>query len=937
MKLKCLNRFLLAVSVASLTVSAAKEKKTAKEGGKPADSSTSPPVFFLQDLSDGLCLAGEDFRRCSIDTLFYVVGKPGQYQVHKRPTTLGTGASDQLEEEGDGICITKKTCTDNAEEPKKPQDLKLGKCTHCGAKGWNIMGDTTTGYILTEGDGKLCVKREEKTKKAVLVPCISSNRNEVLYTTFQLQFAYKADIEVMGSPAARFITAAADGDKKAVQNLLKSADNDEKLVNSRDWDHLSPLAAASSGGHLDIVKLLIKEGAEINAKDKDSVTALMEAALKGYTKVVETLLSSGAEVDATAQSGISALFLAANSGHVDVVKLLLKAGANPKNSRADGVSALATAAAAGYAEVVKMLIDAGCDGTEKTVPDGLSPLMNAAESGSVETLKVIMNYIKKNSADPKAEINHLSSNGLSALILASANSKKDAVIYLIDQGAELENMHDTGINALMYAAAMDSVEIVKILLEKGADINKQHANGGTALLEASAVGAKGTVALLLESGAVYKTGDDDNITPIMTASSQGHTEIVQMLIEKLKADGMTDKELIDYLNVPSHSGGTPVMFAAHFGSYNVTKYFIELGVEINMHAQATPAYLEKYAKQIADGQIDTKDPNYEPHVDGVTALTVATQKGHLEVVKLLLEHGADVQAKDDEDRTALLMAVTGNHGELATLLVSKGADPNTVYVDEEGASHNLLMDAIIVENEEFASLLITKGADIYYVDDTSVSTLLQASHRGLEKIVGLLLEKHALASTEDKESIQSKYIDFPSSEGITPLIAAASEGHAGILKMLIAAKASLNAQDKDGTTALMAASARGHFDVVSVLLAAGANINDQNDDGHTALMFAYNGKTQVETLWERYSQLLLESKTEGTDDEADVTGPIIAEALSNHTKLIGLLVEKGADPNLKDKEGHIAVDFDFHPDLDGEVMEKEAQKEKTRDESKNEL
>ena len=61
--------------------------------------------------------------------------------------------------------------------------------------------------------------------------------------------------------------------------------------------------------------------------------------------------------------------------------------------------------------------------------------------------------------------------------------------------------------------------------------------------------------------------------------------------------------------------------------------------------------------------------------------------------------------------------------------------------------------------------------------------------------------------------------------------------------MLIAAKASLNAKDKDGTTALMAASARGHFDVVSTLLAAGANINDQNDDGHTALMFAYNGKT----------------------------------------------------------------------------------------------
>lgn len=439
-------------------------------------------------------------------------------------------------------------------------------------------------------------------------------------------------------------------------------------------------------------------------------------------------------------------------------------------------------------------------------------------------------------------------------------------------------------------------------------------------------------------GALYNEGDDDSVTPLMTAASQGHLEIVQLLVEKLKADGVNGQDLLDLLNKKSFTGGTAVMFSSHFGSYNVTKYFIELGVDLNLHAQATPEYLEKYARQIADGSIDTKDPNHEPHVDGVTALTVAAQKGHYDVAKLLLEHGADVHAKDDEDRTALLMAVTGNYGELATLLISKGADPNTVYVDEEGASHNLLMDAIIVENEDFASLLITKGADIYYVDDTSVSTLLQASHRGLEKIVELLLEKHlSTADTNDKDSIQSKYIDFPSSEGITPLIAAASEGHSAILNMLISAKADINARDKDGTTALMAASARGHFDVVSALLDAGANINDQNDDGHTALMFAYNGKTQVETLLERYSQLLLESKTDSADEAADVTGPIIVEALSNHTKLISLLVEKGADQNMKDKEGHTAADFDFHPDLDSEVMEKEAQKEKTRDESKNEL
>ena len=73
------------------------------------------------------------------------------------------------------------------------------------------------------------------------------------------------------------------------------------------------------------------------------------------------------------------------------------------------------------------------------------------------------------------------------------------------------------------------------------------------------------------------------------------------------------------------------------------------------------------------------------------------------------------------------------------------------------------------------------------------------------------------------------------------------------VKLLVDSKADVNAKDKDSTTSLMAASARGHFEVVELILAAGADVNQQNIDGHTALMFAYNGKNQVETLWERYN------------------------------------------------------------------------------------
>jgi len=297
--------------------------------------------------------------------------------------------------------------------------------------------------------------------------------------------------------------------------------------------------------------------------------------------------------------------------------------------------------------------------------------------------------------------------------------------------------------------------------------------------------------------------------------------------------------------------------------------------------------------------------------------------------------------------TTRMLAVKGNYGEVASVLVEAGADPDTPYVDDDGDSHNLLMDAIIVENAEFALLLIEHGANLYHEDDHKVSTLLQASHRGMSEVVQKLLEKYS-----GEDSPKEGWVDSPSDEGITPLIAASSEGHADIVPLLLKAGANPGAKDRDETTSLMAASARGHVEIVELLLGAGASANDQNVDGHTALMFAYNGKNQVETLWERFNQFVPDKSksspegaeadaTEGEDEEEELddggTGAILQAALSNHTKMIDVLLANGADESIKDKEGHAARDFDYHPEADAEVLDAEREAEKKREDSHNEL
>jgi len=164
-----------------------KDKKQSTSSTSGVAKAQGPPPFFLQDPADGLCLAGEEFKRCSVDTLFYVIGSPGSYSIVKRPH-----GEDDAADSSNKMCLAKPSCAEK--DALKVQDLKIAPCTHCGAKSWNILGDSDTGYVLTEGGlnvtgsatkpVKLCLVREKQSRKAKLSPCDSQ---DIVYTPLQLQ------------------------------------------------------------------------------------------------------------------------------------------------------------------------------------------------------------------------------------------------------------------------------------------------------------------------------------------------------------------------------------------------------------------------------------------------------------------------------------------------------------------------------------------------------------------------------------------------------------------------------------------------------------------------------------------------------------------------------------------------------------------------------
>lgn len=328
------------------------------------------------------------------------------------------------------------------------------------------------------------------------------------------------------------------------------------------------------------------------------------------------------------------------------------------------------------------------------------------------------------------------------------------------------------------------------------------------------------------------------------------------------------------VNQIAHSGGTAVMFSAGNGHNETTEVLLKAGADVNVVVKATPEYIEQVKKALVEGK-----PDVEPHTDGVTALIVAAQAGHVGTVKLLVEAGANLNVRDEDNLTALCSAAKGTFYNVSMLLVSAGADPNCSYKDDKGKYHNLLMDAIQSSKIDYALKLIEMGANVSYIDEDGVSVITQAAYQGHATIVEALIQKQA-------------DVNFANVEGITPLIAAASEGHLEVLKLLLATGiVDINAKDKDGTNALMAAAVRGHKDAILLLLEKGGDVNAQNVDGHTALMFAYNGKNQVETLLDKYKDYITEANDNSTK--------IIKEALNLHSEVVSLLLKYGADPSIK--------------------------------------
>ena len=577
------------------------------------------------------------------------------------------------------------------------------------------------------------------------------------------------------------------GSLATVQQLLTQHFDLRTHINSLTDDDGNPaLMIASENGHTGIVKLLLQCGANVDHKNSRGWTALMKASENGDCKleIIDLLLAYDAQVDLQSNEGYTALMVAAQNSQVKVATKLVRE----------------------YGAIVGL----------KQKHSSRTALMEASESGSIDIVKLLIEY----GADDLGW----------ALVLAILNKQYDIIELLLGHGAQMDDeTYSSDEPPLVVAVEKGDTDVVKLLLQHGANVNQKNSHGWTALMKASKKGDSKLeiIELLLKHGAQVDPQNDDGKSALMVAAQNSQAKLATKLVREYGASvGLKQK----------HSSWTALMEASESGSIDIVKLLLEHGAD-DLGWALVLAILNRdddIVKLLLKHDAIINDDDWA-YVFNKPPLIVAVEEGDMDMVKLLLEHGAK-QGLD----LAIKEAIFNMNAEIIQILSEQGAQVDKM----DWSNHSPLVEAVEKGDIDVVKLLLKHGANNIIDEKTSDgwTVLMKASIKGDSKleIIELLL-KHGAR------------VDLQNDDGESALMVAAQNGQAKLAtKLVLEYGASVDLKKKHfSRTALMEASESGSIDIVKLLLEHGA------DDLGWALVLAILNKHSdiIELLLERGAQV----------------------------------------------------------------------------------
>jgi ankyrin repeat protein len=532
----------------------------------------------------------------------------------------------------------------------------------------------------------------------------------------------------------------------------------------------SDVADAAMRGDRAAIRTLIQQKADVNAAQIDGATAVHWAVYKDDAEMLETLITAGALTDVKNREGITPLQMASLFGDARVVDRLIKAGADAKQRGPAGETMLMLAARNGNPEVIKVLLAAGVNVNARETIRGTSALMWAVEQHHPAAVKALLD----GGADPAQKSagaglprNYMSGKVNTAQVEAAAarQMRASATGHTYEEQLKIE-----GVGGRFGGQDRSQLQ------------NGQQGQGqgfGQGLGQGQGFGGRGNrgqrggqqqqpaaAPATAAAPANPDNPDDDSeviiaglvgtggggLTALVLASREGDLDSAKFLVEK----GANVNQVTEY-------GWSPLLVATNNRHYRLGEYLIEHGADVNLANKGswTPLYLATDNRNIEGGDF----PVPKPDID------------HLEYIKFLLEHGANpnARAKDntltrtiftmqwffENGATPFVRAAQSSDLELLKLLVQHGADPmiKTEYADTAltAAAGIGWVEGVTYEhspktNVDTVKYLLDLGLDPNGANQDGRTPLMGAALKGRNEVVQLLVDHGAKLDQRDKGS-----------------------------------------------------------------------------------------------------------------------------------------------------------------------------------------
>ncbi|KAK9763693.1 hypothetical protein K7432_009404 [Basidiobolus ranarum] len=502
-------------------------------------------------------------------------------------------------------------------------------------------------------------------------------------------------------------------------------------LTSHNQGKVSLLKAIDQDNHR-IVKYLLEAGQNANSEDPEvDKVPIIVASYKDNEKIIKSLLEYGADINAIGPDSSTSLTTSAYWGHEKALDCLLEHGVALEKGKKQGFRALITSIDRGYYRITRKLLKAGVNPGDYDPEIDHVPMVSAGNNGTVKTLEILVEF--------NHDINSVRHDNHTALTIASYWNHEAAVIAIIEANVAMEK-HRQGWRALIIAIERGYHRIVRLLLKAGVDASSFDAEvDKIPFIVAACEGNVETLKILIGAGYDPNINGANNENPLSSAVFWDHYDATKYLIEStsLGKNGKMIEIAIGVAEKRSHSRIAALL-----------SEFLQ-----NMESSV----LDNIFACIKTGDISVVNNYILANPESVflrlqptdqTPLMLASIENQPAIVESLLDHGAHIDASDNERQTSLILATRLGHQEVVRILLQRGANPNLTMGPQNRTS---LMIAIENEQNEIFNMLIQHEANHGYPDLRLRTPLMYAAEQGRDHMLQTLIEKGARIQDRDGE------------------------------------------------------------------------------------------------------------------------------------------------------------------------------------------